>query len=118
MERLKTSFNETKEEKEFIKKNKGYIRLLKDLRRSWPSKFREDRIWNEYQCSAKDLDTMAKHGVLFQEKGINLKSYSLGIQGFQYLYIRRINGWVISGVIATGVSMVIAIISLIITICK
>ena len=111
MAKLRTEFSETKEEKRLIQKNKGYIRLLKDLQKNWPSKFKGDEICNEYQCSQQDLNAMAKTGILFQEKNSDFTFYSLGIQGFQYLYIRKINGWVIAGVIIAGISALISIIS-------
>ena len=77
------------------KKNKGFLRLLKHLEKNWNSEIREDAIWNEYQCWSTDLKHMAEQGFLhyheIRDGDRKDKYYKIGAQGFQYLYLRRIN---------------------------
>jgi len=109
----------SKEGKKIINKNKGYLRLLKYLMNEWPAQINEENIWNEYQCYSEDLDALAKQGFLFEVKHYNpqtkttTKYYKLGINGFQYLYLRRINFWIIVLGIVASISTIISIITLI-----
>lgn len=76
-------------------RNKGFIRLLKHLKENWDTELREDAIWNEYKCWSTDLKHMAEQGFLHyheikSDDGLH-KYYKIGTQGFQYLYLRKIN---------------------------
>ncbi|MEK6927725.1 MAG: hypothetical protein AABX11_04800 [Nanoarchaeota archaeon] len=115
---MRNPFIITKEGKREIKRNKGYLRLLKDLEEVWPLEVREDNIWNEYHCHSNDLESLEKQGFLFEtkmhdsEKKQTWKYYKLGIGGFQYLYLRRINFWVIVLGIFASISTILTLISL------
>ena len=92
-----------KRQKEAEKKensNKGFVRLLKHLEKNWRDEFREDALWNEFVAWDHDLKNMERQGVLHMTeiadgKGNAHKYYKIGLGGFQYLYLRRINRWVI-----------------------
>lgn len=94
-------FIETKEGKKQTNKNKGYIRLLEDLEVDWPVMYKDDSIWNEYECFSDDLKYMVNQGFLFETESIEepggrtIGYYKLGIRGFEYLFMRRFNYYMI-----------------------
>ncbi|MEK7549060.1 MAG: hypothetical protein AAB496_01040 [Patescibacteria group bacterium] len=110
---MKNEFIITREGRKQIKRNSGYLRLLKDLKDIWPAEIKEDSIWNEYDCYSDDLTSLAKQGFLFESQIHNpqekrtIKYYKLGIGGFQYLYLRRINFWVIIAGVSAALNILI-----------
>jgi len=97
--------------------NKGFVRLLKYLEKNWRSEFKEDSLWDEFLAWDHDLKSMEKQGVLHAVdvrdlNGQTHKYYKLGLGGFQYLYLRRINLWVIIASIFTILSFLTIVLSL------
>jgi hypothetical protein len=112
--------NSTKEEEKLDNSNKGHLRLLKYLESEWPTMIREDCIWNEYQCYSEDLISMTDQGILIEVPNMSdnksLTHYKLGIRGFEYLHLRRMNGFLKKVGIATIIATIIATTSLLISI--
>ncbi len=106
------------ESKEVKNKNSGYIRLLKDLKADWPTMYRDDSIWNEYQCYIEDLEFLVKQGILFKSQSMEtpngrvVQYYKLGIKGFEYLFMRKVNFFLIIIGFFTILSFFVSLISI------
>ena len=97
-------------------KKKGFIQLLKYLQQNWDSDIREDSLWNEHNSWSTDLEHLEKQGIIYGHKiktgEQTHKFYKLGLGGFQYLHLRKINIWVVIASIFTILSFITILISI------